>query len=269
MPGVIFTHTLRHNWRQILYWGLFMGILGFYIVFFIKDVEIIEQYSALLGAFPPAILQFIGVSDPEALTTPEGFIGFGLFGFAVLILAVYAVSAGMSITANEEDDGTLDILLSLPVARWRVVLEKFAAHMLIAVGILALAFVITWIGTFTAPELELDIGRIMAGIVNMLPVILLMIALTLFLTTTIRSRSLATSLTAGIIVGSYFLDDFGAIAAGSVAEIVGRFSFFHYYDGTAVMIDGLNIANMLLLLGTGAALVIGSLWTFDRRDIGL
>lgn len=60
--------------------------------------------------------------------TPEGIVAVSFFGKFALLFTAYPVVMGMRVTSNEEDDGILDVLLSLPVARWQVILEKFAAH---------------------------------------------------------------------------------------------------------------------------------------------
>ena len=42
---------------------------------------------------------------------------------------------GMRVTANEEDSGILDVVLSLPVRRWQVMVEKIAAYLVTIVMI--------------------------------------------------------------------------------------------------------------------------------------
>ena len=127
MSGTIFMETLRHNWRIALYWGLGIGGYAVLIILLIPSVDVLKQYADLVANMPAGMLKMFGAADASSLGTPEGFLGFGFFTYTVLMLAVYAVVAGLGVTANEEDQGILDVVLSLPVPRWRIIVERLAA----------------------------------------------------------------------------------------------------------------------------------------------
>jgi len=267
MAGVLFMETLRRSWRQILYWGLALAILGYYAMAVVPDVDALQQYAALLDTIPSFLLQMFGAEDLTALTTPEGFVAFGYYTYALLVLMVYAVLVGMSITANEEDAGILDVLLSLPIPRWRVIMERFAAYTLITIGIVAVGFIGLLAGT-QATALEIDIGRLLIGSINLLPPVLMLIAFAACMATTARRRSLAVTVTTSFIIASYFIDFLGKAASHALTDTLSRFSFFTYFDSQGVMIDGLNPANVALLLIVTVVLLAAALWFFERRDIG-
>ncbi len=268
MPGVLFGETLRRGWRQMLYWGLGLGLFGFYILLVIPDVEALQEYAALLETLPPVLLQVFGAQDAAALATPEGFIGLGYFSYAVLLLAVYAIMAGLNITANEEEAGILDVLLSLPIPRWRVIVERFAAGTLIAAGVIASGFAGLWIGLqFSA--LQIDSGRMLAGSINLLPVTLLIMAVTTCAATLTRRRALALAVTVIFLVASYFIDFLASAISHAITAALSRLSFFTYYDSQHVMVNGLNPLSMLILLAAALMLIAAALWFFRRRDIGV
>ncbi|NWG17935.1 MAG: ABC transporter permease subunit [Chloroflexi bacterium] len=268
MAGVTFVHTLRRNWRQILYWGIGIGLLGMYVAIIVQDADILKQYAELAKNVPPALLQMFGMNDTAALATPEGFISFGFFGYTLLILAVYAVIAGMSVTANEEDDGILDVVLALPIPRWRVVVERFFAYALIATAIVAVAFGGLWLGILSS-ALDINVSRMVEGSINMMPSFLLMIAFTMFVGVVARRKAMALAAAAIFIVGSYFINFLGSAASGSLADTLQAVSFFSYYNSEDVLLHGLNAGNVGLLLTVTAALVVGTVWSFNRRDVGL
>lgn len=270
MSGAIFTETLRRNWRQILYWGISLALLGWMIAAIVQDVDMLKQYEQIAQNFPPVLLQMFGAEDAATLATPEGFITYGFFGYTLLILAVYAVIAGLGVTASEEDAGILDVVLSLPVPRWRVVLEKLAAYMLIMVAIIAVSFLGLLVGVQMSPVMaEVNLGRLAEGILNMMPSSLLMIAFTTFVAAIVRRKGTATGIAAAFIVVSYFLDFLGKAASESALGNVRAISFFTYYDPQGVLVNGLNVGSVALLLVVTALLVAGSVWAFQRRDVGL
>ena len=72
MTGIVIASTLRTAWKQILYWGVGLGVLGFYIVFIASDSDIIEGYANLFESMPPAMLKAFGASDAELLRSSRG-----------------------------------------------------------------------------------------------------------------------------------------------------------------------------------------------------
>ncbi len=267
MTGAIFSHALRRNWRQILYWGLGMALLGFIVMWVIPDVDALQRTTEMLQAMPRPLLQFLNADDMAALATPEGFISIGFFSRAVLVFAVYAVSFGLRVTANEEDEGILDVLLSLPVPRWRVVVEKFAAYTLMFLIIVALSLGGLWLAT-SLTTLPVNMGRVLESGVAMIPVVLVMMALTTLIAVVVRRKATAVALTSGIIVGSYFIDFLGRAASGTAADSLRLVSFFNYYDFQAIIQTGIRIGDVVLLVVVTLVLLGGTVWAFARRDIG-
>jgi ABC-2 type transport system permease protein len=268
MTGSIFINTLRRNWRQMIWWGLGLALLGSYGLIVIPDVKALEQYAAMAQNFPPALLQMFGAQDAAALATPEGFLNLVFYGYALLILAVYAVMAGLSVTANEEDSGILDVVLALPLARTRLMLEKLAAFAVITVGIAIIGLMGLLLGT-AVTSLEINRARLVEGVINMLPATLMMIALTACLASVLRRKSTAIAAASGIIVASYFLDFIGRAVANEIVNAAQKLSFFTYYDSQDVILNGLNAGNMALLLALTAILVAAAVYSFNRRDVGV
>jgi len=178
------------------------------------------------------------------------------------------VTAGLNVTANEEDEGIMDELLSLPVPRWRVVLEKLAAYVVIVLGIVLVSFLGLWAGSQSS-ALEINMGRLVESTLNMIPAILLMLAFTVFIASVVRRKSTATAIAVIFIIASYFIDFLGGSASGTLADTLRAVSFFSYYDAAGVMKNGLDMGSTSLLLAVTAALVVGSVWAFNRRDVGV
>lgn len=269
MSGVVFMNTLSRNWRAGLYWGIGIALLGVYAIVVIPNVDMLNQYAQLAQSMPPLLLQAFGIEDVSAMATPSGFLGFAFFGYALLILAAYVVIAGLNVTANEEDRGIMDITLSLPIPRWRIVLERFLAYTVLIIGILVVTFLSMWGATLTTTTLGFDIGRMAEGIVNMLPSTLLMLAATVFAGTVMRSRGAAAAVATAFVIVSYFINFLGSAASGSAAASLQAISFFNYYGGSDIMSTGLNWGNILLLVVVTVVLAVGSLWFFERRDVGV
>ncbi|MBZ0279067.1 MAG: ABC transporter permease, partial [Anaerolineae bacterium] len=256
------------GWRSALYWGIGFILLGAYIPFVGQDSRMLEQMTDLVKNLPDWMMQVFGAEDITAFATPEGFLSMAYFGYAILVFAVYAVMAGLNVTANDEDEGILDVVLSLPVPRGQVIVEKFLTYALFAVFIAALGFVGIVIGV-ALTAFEADIMTALKGSINLVPSVWLILAFTVLMTALFRRKATATAITAVFIVASYFIDFIGGATRGSIVDNLRALSFFNYYSSETLLTQGLNIGNMLFLVIVTIGLLLASLWAFNRRDIGL
>jgi ABC-type transport system involved in multi-copper enzyme maturation permease subunit len=259
--------TLRHSWRSALYWGIGLAALALVVMLTIQDADALQQYQQLTQTLPPALLQILGGGDLALLATPEGFLGLGFFGRALLILIVYAVLVGLGVTANEEEQGILDMVLSLPIPRWQLVLEKFLATALL----LAVVIAITTLGLLSGiplTALELNTGNLVWGMVNLFPGTLVSIAVTVCMTAIFRRRSIAIVVTMLIVLCSYLLFALGQTATGTIFNTLSWISFFRYYDYTDLLLNGFSWGYAVLLIGVSVVLVSIGMWHFQQRDVG-
>jgi ABC-2 type transport system permease protein len=265
MKGTIFISTLRQNGLTALYWGLGLALIAYFIIIVIPDVEALNQYASMVESLPPVLMQSLGIEDAASIATPEGYISFGYFTYALMIFAIYALFNGLAITANEEDEGLLDLLLSLPLPRWQLVTERFAAYALLLIFVVLLGFGGLWAGLLTSP-LEVSLERLFIASINLIPPLLLVMALTFFLTALLpRGQALAWS--AGFIISSYLLTAITGTLGDSAMAQAGRLSFFSYNNVNTVIQDGIILSEFVgMLLVAGVFLVIG-LVIFQRRDI--
>lgn len=268
MPGEIFKDTLRRGWRGALYWAIGMAVFGAYITFLTPDPAGLKGYVDLINLMPPALLQSIGLSDPAILATAEGFIGFAFFTYGAVVLAVYSVFAGLSVTSNDEDSGVMDMLLALPLPRWRVVVERLLAQFVLAVMVaFGGAAGILLVRSFNPAVAAVNGGMLFQACIGFVPLMLMFITVTLLLTVVIRRRQVAVAAAGGFVAVSYLLQTLGAVAGEGIGGLLKGLSLFSYYDGASIVLNGLNTANILLLTVGAVLLAAISVNRFIDRDI--
>jgi ABC-2 type transport system permease protein len=268
MSGTIFAETLRRNWRAGLGWGLGIGLLAYFIMVLIGDAGFLEKITTVFESLPPALLQIFGAADVASFTSTEGFVSAVYFTYAGLILAIYALLSGLNISANEEEAGILDMVLSLPVGRLQLILERYAAYVLISIGVVLLAYVGLLIGSLQT-GVDVDQGLLLAGAINMLPMTLFMMAFTAALAVILRRRAAAIGIAAAYLIASYFIDFLAQVVTHELMNAVSRVSFFTYYDSQTVLRQGLVLANILVLAVALVVFVVAALYFFKRRDISV
>lgn len=262
--GVIFWRMLRDSRNAVLAWGIGVALYIVLIVLLYPTISQFEDYQALLEM--PWARAFIG--DGLDFATPEGFFSVYTMVFTPLYLAPYIVILGLGITANEEERGTADILFSAPIPRWRVVTEKALAAITILALILVIASLGTLAGMVLTPDFELPLGNLLQGMIAMWLAMVFIFAMTLLLATVLRSRNLAGGLAAMVIAASYLLTNLASLAEDALRNIK-YVSFYTYYNANRVMIDGLELGNVVVLVGAIGALFALALWAFQRRDLSV
>ena len=89
-------------------------------------------------------------------TSPAGYFSTELFSFMVpLLLLVFGIGFGANAIAGDEEKGTLGFLLTNPVPRWRVVVDKFGV-LIVSMILLGLFF---WAGlAISSLAMSIDIS---------------------------------------------------------------------------------------------------------------
>lgn len=268
MIGSVFLETLKTTWKQMVYWGVGLAAMALLVVIMVPLFNM-QDMRKLLESFPPVILAMVGVGqDLEIFATNEGFVALGFFGKSALIFAVYPVVMGMRITANEEDDGTMDVLLSLPIERARVISEKFLAYALSCVGVVVLIYLGLQLGVVLG-NVELDVARLVEVTFYLIPLMIFIMAVTVLIAVLVRRRSVALGLVTAFVIISYMLQIIGAAAEGTVAEPIGAVSFLTYYNTGEILAQGFIWPHIAGFVGLSVVMLLASLYRYEGRDIGV
>ena len=261
----LFTKTLRDLRSQILGWGIGAGLLGAMVIFLYPAFK--DQMGAMLEmlkSYPPALSAFFG--DFNQMPFFLGWLNIEFYSYGPPILAIFAVVVGTGLVAGEEEKGTLDLLLSHPIRRWRLVADKFAAFAVATVLIMALIALFFVSSSVMIGETS-QLGRMALATMNIVPITLAGGALALMASVLFRSRRLANLMALAVIIGSYFLESLGK--AVDVLEPYRPIALFHYYDSYAALFEGLKWGDVGILLALTALFFAVSLFAFQRRDIAV
>ncbi len=246
--------------RSLLSWGLPLGLLAGFEVAIFPSIE--TALVKTVNEYPSALKEAFGIAE---LSTVEQFLGAELLGFimplAVGYLAVRSVASGLSGAA---ESGRLEVLLSAPVSRRRLVAAGFSATAIelavILVAVLALAMIASLLS-----GVGLSFPSALAGFANVWPLALLFAALGIVVTGWSLRTGVVTGSVAGVLVGMYVIDVIGRLDTS--LGVIRYASVFRYY-GRAIE-DGIDPLSFLGVTAVAIILAaIGSL-LFERRDLSL
>jgi len=258
----VFGKTLRDKRKAFGWWTL--GILFITIWYNMMFTAMEGDMSGINQMMESDLVKAL-LGGAYDLSTPAGWLSAELLPLiGPIIFIVFAVSFANSSLMGEEEKGTLDLLLTNPINRSSVFLQKFFAMI---AGILALALAF-WVGNVigtSSANMGLSVLSLAEVTFNLVLLGLLFGTFTLAVGALTGKSGLSTGLASAIAVVSYLLDSMAEIV--SSLETFRPTSVFHYYGGGNVLQDGLDTGNIgILVAGTVALLVIG-IYGFQRRDI--
>ncbi len=250
--------TLRDYRVAILGWGIATGLL--------MTIGLATATPAVTATFVSlaSLLRFLG--DAYAVQTPTGYVTFRYLGtFLPLMLSLWPILAGARMVRGEEENSTLDVLLSTPQPRARLLLEKIVA-LALALLLIALLFALG----IVAGEARLQQVDVLRAVLTGLNLSLLafffgMVALLLSQLTT--SRGAAAGGASGLLILSLLLTISGRELNGSWVQYL---SPFYYYNLNRPLLVGFpgSPGAVLLLVALSILCAALSLVLFVRRDIG-
>src|SRR3712207_4668226 len=134
MSWVMFRRALKDLRWTVFWYALGVFLYGMLILSFYPTVrdnaQMMDQYIKVL---PKALMEAFGVTDMASLS---GFIGGEYLNIMwPLIASVFLIMAGTATVAREVERGTIELLLSVPESRIKLLMGKLAA-LLVAILVL-------------------------------------------------------------------------------------------------------------------------------------
>ena len=262
----VFLKSLRDQRRSLLFWGIGLVVLAFYITLFYPTVRNLPDLNKLLEQAPKGVAALLGGQIPD-YTSPTGYLNMELFFMMLpILLLVYTIGFGSGAIAGEEEKGTLEFLLANPVPRRRVVTEKFGV---MVIGVLALSaiFVITLVIGAAAVDMKIGFGRLLAATFSTVLLALDFGTLALFMGCLRGNRSMSLGISAALAVAAYFLNSLGALV-DALKDFRFLSPFYHHVDPNPLL-NGLSLEHTLVLAGLVGVFFLLSIPAFERRDIGV
>ena len=259
--------TLRDLRRGFLWWSLGLAGMVAMMVAVYPTVRDNPALDRLVQQYPEALKAFVGFGGEFDYASGAGYLGSELFSFMVpLLLLLAAIGAGARAVAGEEEAGTLELLLSCPVSRRRLVLEKLGALAVEVAGLGAVLLLSLWIGA-RAVAMDVSVAHLAAATASAVLLALAYGALALLLGAATGRRGLTVAVVAAAAVAAYLV--------ASLAPLVGALepaklaSPFYHYSASDPLREGLAAGHSLLLLGIAVAAGLLAPFALERRDVSV
>ncbi len=258
-PFPSFARVLRDHRRAFLVWTVALtSITAFYMAFW--PMMGAEMLTAIEG-MPEGLMAAMGY---DRIGTAAGYLEAVVYGLlGPILLLVYGIGLGVRLIAGQEEDGTLELDLTAPVARGRLYGERLAALWLLLVGLV--------VGVTTAVlvsdplfDLGLDLGNVVATSAGLVLLVGGFATLGFAVGAATGRRGVALGAVAVLAVVGYVFRGVANAAGVDALAAVSPFSWFLAPDPLA---NGFDLASTLKLAATSLVAAPLGLWRFQRRDL--
>jgi beta-exotoxin I transport system permease protein len=257
--------TLRDGRRAFVWWTAGIAGLVALVLAVFPTVRDNDELNTLVQEYPEALKGFVAFGGEVDYLSGAGYLGSELFSFMVpLLFLVAAVGAGAGAIAGEEERGTLDLLLSAPVSRVRVALEKLGALAIEVVGLGAVLLLTLAAG---GPLVDIDVafGNLVAACIGAVALALVFGGIAFGLGAATGHRALAIGAAVAAAVTAYVVNGLAPLVPAF--EAVRELTPFYHYAASDPLRSGLDPWRVLFLFGLAAAFSVAGLAAFTRRDV--
>lgn len=264
MRHSVFGKAIGDQRAALLGWSI--GLAAMAVLYASSYVLVVEPTMLeALASMPAGLMAVFGWQD---LASAAGYLDATIYGLmAPVLMIMQAVAAGTRAIAGQEEEGYLDLILSHPVSRTRLLLERLGA--LVVAIVLSALVVFTAVAVVRGPA---GLGAVTAANVAAASVLLALLALVygsfaLCVGAASGRPGLALALSGAAAVLGYM----GHTFAPQLQPLAWlRFlSPFHYALGGAPLRNGLAWGDAAALLGAALLLISLAVWRFSHRDTGV
>ena len=248
----------------MLGWGLGIALFGILIIMIFPDFE-----PQLAGFNIDEIELYQIMGDFGDFASFKGFVSVEMFTFIPILLGIYAILNGTGTLAGEEDNGTLEPLMALPIPRWQLVATKALA---LGLALLVILLIISAgeVIAFNALPPDTNVGEVEAldlvvATLAIWPLIMVFATLSLFLGAFMPSRRLAATAATIVLIATYLGNNL--VHQVDFLETIQPIFPFKYYSGQSVLESGVATGDSLVLFGATALFFVLALVSFQRRNV--
>ncbi|HET6446422.1 MAG TPA: ABC transporter permease subunit [candidate division Zixibacteria bacterium] len=257
----------RLLWQEILFrrnaiigWGL--ALCFFPVVYMSLYPSVADEMQSLADL---EIYQAMGVSVGNF----GDWIASTVILFVPLLASIYALINGTGTLAGEEEDGRLEMIVTLPLPRWQIVTVKavaLSAALFIILLMVSLVSALVFLAIESQVETKLAAIDMITGLLGTWPITFAFAMISMFLAAFCSRRRVAALIATALVIVSYF----GSNLSNMVSSLEPlRPLFLHtYLDSTgSSLTEGQQASDMLVLLVVGLVAFALAILFFQRRDI--
>jgi ABC-2 type transport system permease protein len=265
MRAELLARALLDRRRAMVWWALGIAAYIGLIVAFWPSIRDSPDLQKSVEDLPESLKAFFGGEESFDFSTAAGFLQSRVYSLILpLLLGIFAIGFAAGTLAGEEERGQVDLVLSHPVSRSRVVLEKALA---VAAGLVALGLA-SWLAVLALGEivdLGVSAGRLLAASTGAVLLSLFNCAAALLAGAVSGRRGTAIAGGAVVFAAGYLLSVLAELS--SSLSFTEDISPYHHGVGVDPVRNGWPPGSFALLVALAGVATVLAVWAFGRRDV--
>ncbi|MFB6204378.1 MAG: ABC transporter permease [Candidatus Nanohaloarchaea archaeon] len=241
-----------------------IGLAVYAMLFLAIGPEMVAEIdmSQYVQALPEGFTRAFGL---EAMTGFAGLMAAELYQFGwVILLGLYSAYAAGRLVSREVERGRMDLLLSNPVSRTRLLIEKYLSLFQTFLMVNLVVGVTVYFGSMIVDE-SLAFSNVAMVHLLSIPYFLATASIGLLFSTLFSREDLSRRSAIGVVFGLFMVE---TLVAGTDYAFLGKLSPTWYYDPTEILVHGsYDLAGAGILLGVAMVLVAASVLYFREKDL--
>jgi len=259
----LYVKTWRDHWRTLFAWSLtLITLISIQMSIYPSISENKEALQGFLESYPEAIRKIFRMQD---YTSGPGFLSTELYSMMIpLVLIAVGGTWGAAATAEEEDEETADLLLTLPISRSRILISKmFAAiSVVIVLAFLGLLNVIVLRGVV---DMEIETAKLLAGTISSIAIGLFFTGVAFLIGAHSRSKGVAIGVVTGVALITFLIYSLSALVDDF--DPIMPYNPMQWGLSGMPLFEGVDVVGSLKLVAGGLVAMIWAIMKFDRKDI--
>lgn len=264
MMRSVYLKTLYDKRFFLLGWTLGFAAIAALMTSFYPAMHQEGSISSLLESMPAAFKGLVGsLAD---LTRFDTYIASQLFDIRMPIIAgIMAIILGIGISVADEERGELRTILSLPVSRTKLFVERWLAMVtiMVVIGVGMVVGIYAVLPFIDIASIEPDILARLSAMTLLVMITFGTIPFAVGLAT--GKRSAATGISILVVIGSFLLTTFGQ--AVDWLHDYEPLSLLHYFPAADIVKNGIDLKDVAVFAVVTVVLLVLSLFFFRSRDV--
>lgn len=257
---------LKVNLKSFLIWLIVLfSIFGIVFIMYpsIMNSENVKNMEELIKVFPEEMLKMFNM-DIASLTSAFGWLKTEGFVFILLITGMYSSILGSNILLKEENDRTIEYLISKPINRNKIITSKIIIGLFYIILMILLISLFNLIGLLIIEHIDLKLFLLLSisPILICIPVFFISMFISCFFNKT--KKMLGISM--GIVFISYFLN-----ILSNLNETTNFFKYFSIYslgDSRYIILNNnIPILNIIISLIISLIFIFGIYRIYNRKEL--
>lgn len=220
------------------------------------------DWTSLTDAFPDAFKEIFRLQD---YASERGYLSTELLSFTVPFIVIgLGCTWGARVATEEEDAGTADIVLSLPVSRYSYILTRIATALLVMVGVMSIFLVSVLVGTRLL-DFSIPINQYLAVTLSLFSLGVLMMSVAICVGALRGKRTMALGVSMALAIALFVF--FSLAPLVSAIDTVNPFNPMQWTIGAQPLFEGVSFGYTASVYAITCPILFVAVILFNRRDI--